>query len=226
MYRDKATKIVADEHGSLEDYQAHYPEKRKRFRFWQKDKQQAGLKYTKMINKTVNKLAKEEGKRKKRDKPHIAKNTVLVTDETNARLMPCRVQDDHKLKFELRAGGKKEDKEVGILRSPHVLEIPSSIIPSWIARRILPKTIRFRMYTVQKEGEITHDPHIDELDEELKRRFEMVLMLEKQAVKTGFAKGLMAGLKDKLSLMDYIPYIIIALIVMFFLFAYQIAPYM
>lgn len=152
------------------------------------------------------------------------KNVLLKTTETEIVLTPCKVNDNHTLAYEK---GKKNLKTIKIMpgRNAHTLIIPlHSLLPSRMARLFAPRTIRFRTYTAQSEGEITHDPDNTHFDPELKLKLELVLKLAAVASKANIADNLMAGMKGKKGWMDYIPIIAIVLIVFLFLFAFQIAP--
>lgn len=152
------------------------------------------------------------------------KNVLLKTTETEIALTPCKVSDDHTLAYQK---GKKKLKTIKIMpgRKAHTLIIPlHSLLSSRTARLFAPRTIRFRAYTAQSEGEITHDPDNTHFDPELEMKLESVLKLAAVASKANIADNLMAGMKGKKGWMDYIPILAIVLIVFLFLFAFQIAP--
>jgi hypothetical protein len=151
------------------------------------------------------------------------KNVLLQTTETEIVLTPCKVNDDHTLEYEK----SKKMKAIKIMpgRKAHTLIIPlHSLLPSRMARLFAPGTIRFRTYTAQLEGEITHDPNTTHFDPELVMKLESVLKLAAIASKADISANLMAGMKGKKGWMDFIPIIAIVVIVFFFLFAFQIAP--
>ena len=151
------------------------------------------------------------------------KNVILKTTETEIVLTPCRVHDDHTLEYEKA----KKMRKIKIMpgRKAHTLIIPlHGLLPSRLARLFAPRTIRFRTFTAQAEGEITHDPDVTHFDPELEMRLESVLKLSAVASKADISENLMAGMKGKKSWMDFIPILAIVLIVFFFLFAFQIAP--
>lgn len=151
------------------------------------------------------------------------KNVLLQTTETVIILTPCKVNDDHTLEYEKT----KNMKTIKIMpgRKAHTLIIPlHSLLPSRMARLFAPRTIRFRTYTAQSEGEITHDPNTTHFDPELEMKLESVLKLAAVASKADISANLMAGMKGKKGWMDFIPILAIVLIVFFFLFAFQIAP--
>lgn len=151
------------------------------------------------------------------------KNVLFKTTETEIVLTPCKVNDDHTLAYEKA----KRKKTITIMpgRGAHTLIIPlHSLLSSRIARLFAPRTIRFRTYTAQAEGEITHDPNETGFDEEMLMKLESVLKLAAVASKANIADNLMAGMKGKKTWMDYIPIIAIVVTVFLFLFAFQIAP--
>jgi len=151
------------------------------------------------------------------------KNVLLKTTETELVLTPCRVNDDHTLAYEKA----KKLKTIKIMpgRKAHTLVIPlHALLPSRMARLFAPRTIRFRTFTAQEEGEITHDPNVTHFDPELEMRLESVLKLAATASKADVAANVMAGMKGKKHWSEYIPYIVIGVIVFLFLFAFQIAP--
>ena len=151
------------------------------------------------------------------------KNVLLKTTETEIVLTACKVHDDHTLEY----AKEKDMKKIKIMpgRKAHTLIIPlHSLLPSRLARLFAPRTIRFRTFTAQSEGEVTHDPNLTHFDPELEMKLESVLKLAAVASKANIADNLMAGMKGKKSWMDYIPIIAIVLIVFLFLFAFQIAP--
>ena len=155
-------------------------------------------------------------------KPRKSHAGVLITSPSDLYLDKCTVLSDHQIQFKLN----REKKQVKMLRSPHVLMIPVRKFLPLLARRFAPSYIRINTYTVQFDGEVTHDPHIDELDPDLKTKFEKVLELEGTIAKVNWAKRIMTGMRDKKTWEDFIPYIVIGVIVFLFLFAFQIQPNM
>jgi len=150
-----------------------------------------------------------------------SKNLVMVTTEADLFLTPCVVKDDHRIKYKQN----RKWREVKILKPPHILTIPlRSILPSFLNRRLSGKWARYRVYTVQAEGEVTHDPHRDEIDPELKKKFEAVLKLEGVMAKADFAKQITTGMNRQKKWEEFIPWLVVGAIVMMFLFAFQIAP--
>lgn len=151
------------------------------------------------------------------------KTVLLTTTETEIVLTPCRVNDDHTIAYEKA----KAIKNIKIMpdRKAHTLIVPlHALLPSKIARLFTPRTIRFRTYTAQLEGEITHDPNLTHFDEEMVMKLESVLKLAAVASKANIAENIMSGMKGKKHWSEYIPYFVIGFIVFFFLFAFQIAP--
>jgi len=152
---------------------------------------------------------------------------VMITTEAELQFRPCNVYDDHKVKF--------GDKTVDILedRPAHILDFNIrdflwSRRDRMLARVLkLPKWQTLRVYTVQKEGETTHDPHDTVMTEEQKIRIEKMIQLKAKAAKAELAAMIMAGLKGKQPWWEQLgPIIVIAVIVFLFLFAFQIQPNM
>jgi len=77
---------------------------------------------------------------------------------------------------------------------------------------------------MQQEGEMTHDPHLDHLTDDMKTRFEKMLLLIGKFAEADAGAVLYEGIKGPKKWWDYIPYIVICLIVAFFLFAFQVQP--
>ena len=151
------------------------------------------------------------------------KNVLLKTTETEIVLTPCRVNDDHTLAYEK----DKKVKTIKIMpgRKAHTLVVPlHALLPSRIARLFAPRVLRFRTYTSQAEGEITHDPDQTHFNPELELRLETAIKLAATVAKANVADNLMAGMKGKKHWSEFIPYVVIAFIVFVFLFAFQIAP--
>ena len=168
---------------------------------------------------TETRIIPPAGKEKKVRK---AKAGVLITSPSDLYLDTCNVLNDHKIEYKLN----REKKTVKMLRSPHVLIIPIGKFLPLLARRFAPRYLRINTYTVQFDGEITHDPHLDELDPSLKKKFEKVIELGGTIAKVNWAKRIMSGMRDKKTWEDFIPYIVIGVIVFLFLFAFQIQPNM
>ncbi len=158
----------------------------------------------------------------KPEKIHASKDLILLTTETTLDLKPCNVRDDHKIKF------KKKEVEINPgVPEAHTLTIyPRLLWPTFLGRLVSPKLMRFRVYTARKEGEITHNPHEDSMNEEEKMKLEKILQIAATAKKADIAGNIMKGLKDKSTWVDFIPYIVIFLIVLLFLFSFQIQPNM
>ena len=91
---------------------------------------------------------------------------------------------------------------------------------------LFPRVLRFRAYTVRKEGEVTHNPHDDNYDLEDKMRFEKLLYLEGKFAAAEAGANVYEGMKGPKKWEDYIPIIAIVIIVIAFLFAFQIGPNM
>lgn len=155
-----------------------------------------------------------------------AKNGALITSPSDLYLQKCKVLNDHSIEFKL----EKNKKTAKMLRSSHLLTIPiRDFMPNRFIRFLCfyfnIKYLKVNCYTVQFDGEVTHDPHIDELDEELKKKFEKVLELEATVIKTNWAKNIMSGMKDKMTWWESLgPLLVIGFIVFIFLFAFQIQP--
>lgn len=166
-----------------------------------------------------NPLRRTKKPEKQKIKLYPSRNVVLVTTVSNMKLVPCKVNDDHTLTY-----GKKTVK-IASDRPAHILTVPcSQIWPTWIGRKLSPKKQNYNVYTTQETAETTHDPHTDGLDEKQKMRFEKLIQLQVVSGKADIAAKIMAGLKDKAGWLEYLPYIILLLIVAFFLFAFQVQP--
>lgn len=151
----------------------------------------------------------------KKEKILPAKNVVLITSVSNIELMPVKVFDDHTLKW------KKKTVQIKPDRPAHILTIPTNLLMrNRLIRFFMPRNIRFNAYTVQQTGELTHDPHQDYLDEEMKLRLEKLLGLMGKFAEVQAGAVVYEGLKGKKKWWDYIPYIAIVAIVFLFLFAY------
>lgn len=157
-------------------------------------------------------------------KLYPARNMALVTTESNLELVPCKVFNDHTVSLKY-SGGKKEKIKIKDDRPAHTLTIPcTQIWPTFLGRRFSPRFQRYRVYTIQAEGEVTHDPHLDHMDEKQKMRFEKLIQLQAVAGNADIAGNIMAGLKDKKGFWEMLPWIIMAIVVFLFLFAFQIQP--
>ena len=160
-------------------------------------------------------------------KLYPSKDMALITTEADLKLEACKVTDDHFIKCK-----KSKKKKRRIMMKPQVLTIPVwDILPGWtfklfLARLLFPRYLRFRTYTVRKEGEVTHDPHDDNYDQEDKMKFEKMLYLEGKFAAANAGAEVYEGMKGKKAWYDYIPFITICIIVIAFLFAFQIAPNM
>ena len=174
---------------------------------------------------------------KGKDDLEFAQDVVLETTEVDIELRPTKVEEDHHITYKGRSGDKKS--RINPHLSAKQLVIPyKELFPKdrggnrldkikdWFAKRRLPKTLLFRVYTIQAEGEMTHDPHADKLDPEMKMKLEKLLQLEGKFAEVEAGKYLYEGMEKKKKWEDYIPYIVIGVIVFMFLFAFQIQPNM
>jgi len=177
---------------------------------------------TKQINET--KTLEEKIIEKEKVKPpnlFASKNCAFVTTETDIELVQVKVLDNHKIKY------KKREILIDPYRPAHILTIPlHKIIPTRLGRFFSPRFQRFRVYTFQREGEITHDPNNDKMDEEDKVKLESVLLLAGAASKADIATRIMAGMKEALGFWTYFRDILYILVIILMLFAFQIAPNM
>jgi len=154
-----------------------------------------------------------------------AKDMALVTTESDLKLSPCKISNDH---FMTVKGSKKRQRR--IMMNPQILTIPVwDILPGWkfkliLARLLFPRYLRFRTYTIRNEGEVTHDPHDDNFDQADKMKFEKMLFLEGKFAAANAGAKVYEGMKGDKKWYDYIPFIVICIIVIAFLFAFQIAP--
>lgn len=172
------------------------------------------------------KQEKELDKAKTDDKPTLypSRNMALITTESDMKLRPIKVNEDHTILYGKKKVMIKPDRQA------HILDLSiHDLMPTKKQRflcRILgiPKYQTFRVFSFQLEGEMTHDPHLDRLTDEMKLRFEKVLMLVGKFAEADAGAVIYEGIKGPKHWWDYIPYIIICLIVAFFLFAFQVQP--
>jgi len=153
-----------------------------------------------------------------------SRNMALITTESDMRLRPVAVNNDHSLTFGKKKILIKPDRQA------HILDLSlHDLLPTAKQRLVakffgIPKYQTFRVFTFQNEGELTHDPHLDHLTDDMKMRFEKVLMLVGKFAEADAGAVIYEGIKGPKKWWDYIPYIIICLIVAFFLFAFQVQP--
>ncbi len=145
------------------------------------------------------------GRGKKKEKPpklYPSKDAILLTTETDIQFKPCKVMDDHKLKW-----GKKEI-EIMPERPAHIFSLNPRMLFQKTLHKILaflflPNVLTFRTYTAKREGEITHDPDFDNLKDTEKMKLEAILKLKGTAAKADIVNRIMAGLKEKLGFWNY-----------------------
>jgi len=153
-----------------------------------------------------------------------SRNMLLITSESDMKLRPVRVNDDHSLTYKKKKILIKPD------RPAHIFDINiHDLMPTRKQRLFcklfgVPQFQTFRTFTTQEEGEMTHDPHLDHLGDDMKMRFEKMLMLVGKFAEADAGAVLYEGIKGPKKWWDYIPYIVICLIVAFFLFAFQVQP--
>lgn len=163
-------------------------------------------------------------------KLYPVKNLVLTTTETELELKTCKVRSDHFLSYKDTKVYQGKNRKPRIMMRPHQMTVPLwGILPNkplklLIAKLILPRFLRFRVYTVRREGEITHDPNDDDYPLEGKMTFEEMLKLEGKFAEAEAGAHVYEGMKGPKKWQDYIPYIVIGIIVIAFLFSFQIAP--
>lgn len=175
-----------------------------------------------------------------------SKNCVLTTTEVELELKPCKVHSDHFISYRDKKVHKENKRKPRIMMKPHILTIPLwEILPGlplkiWLAKLLLPRFLRFRVYTVRREGELTHDidmhrdkekhethdPNTDNYKIEDKMKLEAMLKLEGKFAEANAGAEIYEGMKGKPKWFEYIPYIVIAVICFLFLFSFQIAPNM
>lgn len=181
------------------------------------------------------------------------KDIVMTTTESEIELKNCKVQSDHFIAYSDNKVHKAKKRKPRILQTPKVL-----ILPVWeilsikgdnfvvkffkriIIRWSMPKYLRFRTYTVRREGEATHDPHNkeqtpdaklgthdpheDNYPIETKMKLEQMLKLEGKFAESNAGAEIYEGMKGKPKWYDYIPYLVLFGVVALFLFAFQIQP--
>lgn len=161
-------------------------------------------------------------------KPTIfpSRNMILVTSVSDMKLRPVTVNDDHTLTFNKKTLMIKPD------RPAHILDLDLHALMPTRKQRLfckffgIPRFQTFRTFAVQQEGEMTHDPNLDQLDDDMKTRFEKMLLLIGKFAEADAGAVVYEGIKGVKKWFEYIPYIIICLIVAFFLFAFQVQPNM
>ena len=169
--------------------------------------------------------AEEDQDEFKEPRIYPSRNLVLITTEPDLYLRPCKILSDHKIEFKGLDNKKKEGTINPEKPLAHNLILPlQQLWPTKIGKLFAPRYQRYRVYTIQAEGEMTHDPHDDKIDDEDKVKLESVLKLAAASAKASIAERIMAGLKGKKTWEEFIPYIIIGLIVFMFLLAFQIVP--
>ena len=170
--------------------------------------------------KTLEEKVSEKEKAKP-SKLFTSKNCAFVTTETDIEMVQVEVLDNHKIKY------KKREIQIDPHRPAHILTLPlHKIIPTRLGRFFAPRFQRFRVFTFQKEGEMTHDPNDDNMNEEDKVKLESVLLLAGAASKADIATKIMAGMKEALGFWTYFRDILYILVIILMLFAFQIAPNM
>ena len=137
-----------------------------------------------------------------------ARNCVLITNESNIELYPCKVNSDHTVSFKVG----KAKRTAKIMLKPHVLTLPlKQLHPHPIFKFWAPRRQRYRVYTVQSEGEFTHSPNTTGISVENKKKFEELLKFEGTMVKAHLTREAVNDMKDhKKQWFDYIPYICMA----------------
>lgn len=158
------------------------------------------------IKKIINKIRGKEEEFAPRLYP--AKNCVMVSNESDLILKPCKVTDDHNVSWK-----EGRTKKTGrIMCKPHILTVPlKAMHPHPIFKYFAPRRQRYRVYTIQSEGEFTHSPNTTGVSVENKKKFEQVLKLEGTMVKAHLTREAVNDMKDhKKQWFDYIPYIAMA----------------
>ena len=165
------------------------------------------------------------------DEPVNTRDFVLVTKTGDYELVPVKVLPDHRLEFKYR--GKKIDVRVKPDVPAGILTIPYrklwTIKKGWqiwdrFLKQLSPKFQYFRIFAVRSEGELTHDPNFDGLKPPMRMRFEELLKLQGKFAKSDAGGVIYEGLKGPKKWYDYIPWIVMGLVVLAFLFSYQVAP--
>ena len=182
------------------------------------------------------------------------KDIVMTTTESEIELKSCKVRSDHFVTYKDNKVEGAKNRKPRIIHSPKIFILPVweilgvsgenqylKVLKKVLVRWALPKYLRFRTYTVRREGEVshnpdtgtkeengnvTHDPHEDNYDKEQKMLFEAMLKLEGKFAEANAGAEIYEGMKGKPKWFDYIPYIVIAVIVGLFLFSFQIQPNM
>ena len=201
-------------------------------------------------SKQEEKIIKQEEENEKPPKPsdyrfYPERNCVLITTEGSINLHPAKYKDDHTIEFKNIDGKKKKieirpidkgtvkdkDKEGKEIEKPiakaqaHILTLPlRRLMPTKMLALLAPKVQRYRVYTVQAEGEITHDPNDDKLDEYDKMRLESLLKIKGTATKADIVSRIMAGLKEKLGFWAYFRDVLYIVVIVLLILSYQVFP--
>lgn len=190
-----------------------------------------GLYTSKQEDLVINQEEKDEIPEPRDYRFYPERNCILITTEGSLDLRPAKYQDDHTIEFKNIDGKKKHvdirpiEKETKAKAQAHILTLPlRRLMPTKLLALLAPKVQRYRVYTVQAEGEITHDPNDDNLDEYDKMRLESLLKIKGTGTKADFINRIMAGLKEKLGFWAYFRDVLYILVIVLLILSYQVFP--
>lgn len=159
-----------------------------------------------MIKKFLSRFRKEK---EFEPKLYPTRDVVLVTTKSDIVMKPCKVNDDNTVEFKT---GSRKSKKVKVHHKPSIFTLPlRAIWPHPFLKYWAPRRQHYRAYTLQKEGEFTHNPDTTGVTKESKKRFEEALKLEGEVIEAHLTREAVKDMKDTRSQwFDYIPYICMA----------------
>lgn len=185
-----------------------------RFKFWKWRRKEKSIKLSESEVEPPKKLKKEP-----KVKLYPARNILLLTSESNAKIVPCKVSKDHRIKFGKQTVTIKPETPAITFTLPM-----HQLWPTFLGRRLGPRFQRFNLYACRENGEMTHSIHDDKMTDEDRMKIEEMLKLMGKFAEANAGAVLYEGIKGPKAWWDYLPYIMIMLIVAFFLFAFQVQP--
>jgi len=157
-------------------------------------------------------------------------DAVLLIDETDITIKPCRIENDKLIYKETLSKSSvevflNEDRPSYILSLPTYLLLGGGGLKKILTRFFYPRIIRCRVYTVLRNSNTTIDPYyFQRTASENEQKLNALLKLQGAITKTNFVSQLVRDMKGRSRLLDYLPYIVIVIIVVVFVVAYAILP--
>ena len=124
----------------------------------------------------INKLRRKKNAEDDFD-PRIfpAKDILALTTESDTEVVACTVNSDHTLSYKIG----RNKRTIKIKVKPNILTLPlKQLWTHKLFKYWAPRKQRYRVYTIQSEGEFTHNPNTTGVSVEDKKKFEAVLKLE------------------------------------------------